>query len=41
MRGRQLQGWLRVDAEDIRSDTELVRWVERGVAYARSLPPKV
>ena len=36
MRGRAMAGWLRVEpAED-----ELPEWVERGVAYARSLPPK-
>jgi hypothetical protein len=36
MRGRSMAGWLRVEpAED-----ELPGWVERGVAYARSLPPK-
>ena len=40
MRGRQMQGWLRVDADDVRSDAELAGWVERGTGYARSLPPK-
>ena len=40
MRGRQMQGWLRVDADDVRADAELARWVERGTAYARSLPAK-
>jgi TfoX/Sxy family transcriptional regulator of competence genes len=40
MRGRQMQGWLRVDAGDVRSDDELRSWVERGTAYARSLPAK-
>jgi TfoX/Sxy family transcriptional regulator of competence genes len=40
MRGRQMQGWLRVDSEDVRGDSELASWVERGTAYARSLPPK-
>ena len=40
MRGRTMQGWLRVDSDDVRSDDELRRWVERGVAYARSLPAK-
>ena len=40
MRGRAMQGWLRVDSDDVRSDDELRRWVERGVAYARSLPAK-
>jgi TfoX/Sxy family transcriptional regulator of competence genes len=40
MRGRQMQGWLRVDSEDVEGDGELGSWVERGTAYARSLPPK-
>jgi hypothetical protein len=40
MRGRQMQGWLRVDADDVRTDQELARWVELGTAYARSLPAK-
>src|ERR687894_1139787 len=38
MRGRQMPGWLRVDAEDVRTDDELARWVELGTTYARSLP---
>jgi TfoX/Sxy family transcriptional regulator of competence genes len=40
MRGRQMQGWLRVRAEDLRSERELATWVERGITYARSLPAK-
>ena len=40
MRGRPMQGWLRVDAADVRTDAELATWVQRGVAYARSLPAK-
>ena len=40
MRGRAMQGWLRVDAEGVRTKRELQRWVARGVAYARSLAPK-
>jgi hypothetical protein len=40
MRGRALQGWLRVDAEGVRTAQQLGPWVERGVAYARSLPAK-
>lgn len=40
MRGRPMRGWLRVDATAV-SDTDLLGpWVERGVAFARSLPPK-
>ena len=40
MRGRQMQGWLRVAPEDLRAEDELATWVERGTAYARSLPAK-
>ena len=40
MRGRSMRGWLRVDSEDLRDDAELQTWVDRGVAYARSLPAK-
>jgi TfoX/Sxy family transcriptional regulator of competence genes len=40
MRGRPMNGWLRLAADDVRDDGELATWVERGTAYARSLPPK-
>jgi TfoX/Sxy family transcriptional regulator of competence genes len=40
MRGRAVQGWLRVDAEGVQTKRQLEPWVKRGVAYARSLPPK-
>jgi TfoX/Sxy family transcriptional regulator of competence genes len=40
MRGRQMQGWLRVDSDDVRTKRELAAWVKRGVTYARSLPVK-
>jgi TfoX/Sxy family transcriptional regulator of competence genes len=40
MRGREMQGWLRVDAEGVRTKRQLEPWVARGVAYARSLPAK-
>jgi TfoX N-terminal domain len=40
MRGRLMDGWLRVDADGVRTKRQLERWVARGVAYARSLPPK-
>jgi TfoX/Sxy family transcriptional regulator of competence genes len=40
MRGRPMSGWLRVDADALRTDAQLERWVRRGVAYARSLPAK-
>jgi TfoX/Sxy family transcriptional regulator of competence genes len=40
MRGRQMDGWLRVDDEGVRTKRQLEPWVKRGVAYARSLPRK-
>ncbi|MDQ6724725.1 MAG: TfoX/Sxy family protein [Actinomycetota bacterium] len=40
MRGRPMQGWLRVEAEDVRTERQLARWVRLGTTYARSLPRK-
>jgi TfoX/Sxy family transcriptional regulator of competence genes len=40
MRGRSMAGWLRVDSEQVAADSELARWVDLGVSYARSLPAK-
>ena len=40
MRGRPVKGWLRVAADGVRTKRQLEPWVKRGVAYARSLPPK-
>ena len=40
MRDRQMPGWLRVGADDVRSKRQLAKWVELGTTYARSLPPK-
>ena len=40
MRGRAMNGWLRVEPEGVESDAALKRWVDVGVGYARSLPPK-
>ena len=40
MRGRDLRGWLRVDADGVRTERDLEAWVERGVTFARSLAPK-
>jgi hypothetical protein len=40
MRGRAMDGWVRVDPEGVETDRELEPWVSRGLAYARSLPPK-
>jgi TfoX/Sxy family transcriptional regulator of competence genes len=40
MRGREMDGWLRVDPEGVKTKAQLERWVARGVGYARSLPAK-
>jgi TfoX/Sxy family transcriptional regulator of competence genes len=40
MRGRALDGWLRVEPEGLATSAQLERWVARGVDYARRLPPK-
>ena len=39
MGGREMNGWLRVDPEAL-DDTRLKEWVDRGVAFARTLPAK-
>jgi TfoX/Sxy family transcriptional regulator of competence genes len=40
MAGRETRGWLRVDADGVRTKRQLQSWVTRGVGYARGLPPK-
>jgi TfoX/Sxy family transcriptional regulator of competence genes len=40
MRGRAMRGWLRVDNTDLRTKSQLAKWVDRGTSYARSLPAK-
>jgi TfoX/Sxy family transcriptional regulator of competence genes len=40
MRGRPMQGWLRVASEHVRTKRQLARWVDIGTSYARSLPIK-
>ena len=40
MRGRAMDGWVRVAPSATVSDQELTRWVQVGVSYAGTLPPK-
>jgi TfoX/Sxy family transcriptional regulator of competence genes len=40
MRGREMAGWLLVDAEHVRTRPQLAKWVTLGTALARSLPAK-
>ena len=35
-----MSGWLRVSADALTDEDDLARWVDRGLTYARSLPPK-
>jgi TfoX/Sxy family transcriptional regulator of competence genes len=39
MRGRSMDGWLRIAPEGVRTKRQLEPWVRQAVAYARSLPP--
>ena len=38
--GRKMKGWLFVSPDATASDEGLAGWVEAGLAYASSLPPK-
>ena len=40
MRGRTMDGWIRVAPEGVRTKRELGSWVKRSVKYAKTLPPK-
>src|SRR3954451_15742816 len=40
MRGREMKGWLRVESDDVATAAALSSWVERGIAFASSLPAK-
>lgn len=40
MRGKEMDGWLRIDDASVVDDTDLRRWVDLGVGYASTLPPK-
>jgi TfoX/Sxy family transcriptional regulator of competence genes len=40
MGGREMTGWLRVAPDGLASDDQLASWIELGVGYTRSLPPK-
>ena len=38
--GRPMAGWIQVAPQGLPDQAALDRWVARGVAFARSLPPK-
>ncbi|GIE89054.1 TfoX/Sxy family protein [Actinoplanes regularis] len=40
MRDRKMTGWLHIGDEAVEEDDALRSWVDHGVTYARSLPPR-
>jgi len=40
MRGRPMAGWLLVDLDGLATEEQVQQWVDRGVGYVRTLPPK-
>jgi len=38
--GRPMKGWILVSTAGVAGESALSKWVEAGVAYASSLPPK-
>ena len=40
MRGKEMDGWLRVTSDAVADDAALSRWIQVGTSYAGSLPPK-
>jgi TfoX/Sxy family transcriptional regulator of competence genes len=40
MAGREVRGWIRVEADGVKTKRQLTDWVTRGAGYARGLPPK-
>jgi TfoX/Sxy family transcriptional regulator of competence genes len=40
MAGRETRGWVSVSGDGVRTKRQLQSWVSRGVAHAKSLPPK-
>ena len=40
MGGRTMRGFVLIDSLGLETDEDLTRWVERGIGFAASLPPK-
>jgi TfoX/Sxy family transcriptional regulator of competence genes len=40
MRGRAMEGWIRIAPEGLKTKRELAAWVDRSLAFVRTLPPK-
>jgi TfoX/Sxy family transcriptional regulator of competence genes len=40
MTGKPMRGWVMVEPEGVASESDLRRWIEQGIQFALSLPPK-
>ncbi len=40
MSGRPMKGWIYVSPDGVKTDKALQGWIDKAVAFARSLPPK-
>lgn len=38
--GRAMKGWVMIPKAKLKSGEQYKRWIERGLAFAKSLPPK-
>lgn len=38
--GRVMRGFVVVDGKGLKTDAQLKKWIDRGIRFARSLPPK-
>lgn len=38
--GKPMRGWVMIEPEGVARDADLQAWVERAVAFVRTLPPK-
>lgn len=38
--GKPMKGWLIVEADGVKTDTQLNTWVREGIKFALTLPPK-
>lgn len=38
--GKVMRGWVKVEPEGIETDDQLKIWVDRAIAFVRTLPPK-
>jgi hypothetical protein len=38
--GRPMNGWVMVHADGFVDDVDLRKWIDRGIAFVKTLPPK-